>query len=483
MTATYEREAEEFIAELEEEYFQNGAGFKQTFELSSIYEQYAHLFTRDRVEVQLAKRATKADRYLAQFAGFQHIGNSTRAITQEIANAETQATLEWDGESVPYRRALALLPNEPDRGRRRDLCRRTLEVTRQHDPTRAERFRQRHREVRSLGFADSRDFCEQLLGIDLHQLALQMHDLLARTREAYHGKLAAAFEESHISPETAEVSDLRYLLLGRPFDSLFPEDRLLHILERTLAYLGIDLASQTNLRLDTAKRPLKSPRAFCCTVRVPSDVRLVIMPKGGLEDYNTLFHEMGHAQHFAHTDEAVPFAFRRLGDGSVTEGYAFLFNLLLNNPAWHEQVAETDHGPSYLHFSRFCQLYYVRRHAAKLIYEIELHEAGDPGAGFDRRYSQILGDALEVSVPQEDYLADVDDHFQSACYLRGWMLEAQLRRQLESKFGAAWLKHAGAGEMLRGLWRQGQRYDADELARQLGYQHLDPEVLISDLIG
>ena len=117
------------------------------------------------------------------------------------------------------------------------------------------------------------------------------------------------------------------------------------------------------------------------------------------------------------------------------------------------------------------------------IYEIELHEAGDPGAGFDRRYSQVLGEALELAVPQEDYLADVDDHFQSACYLRGWMFEAQLRRKLERKFGAAWVTQAGAGDMLRGLWRHGQGYDADELARQLGYQHLDPDVLISDLIG
>jgi len=483
VTTAYEEEAESFLSALEEEYFQNGAGLKQTFELSSIYEQYAHLFTRDRVEAQLAKRATKADRYLAQFAGFQYIGNSARAITEEIANGEMQATLEWDGGSVPYRRALTMLPNEPDRGRRRNLCRRTLEVTRRHNPTRAERFRQRHREVQALGFTDSRDFCEQLLGIDLHQLALQMSDLLARTQDAYRRKLAAALEESRIPAETAEVCDVRHIMLGRPFDDLFPEDRLLLLLERTLACLGIDLASQTNLRLDTAKRPLKLPRAFCCTVRVPSDVRLVIMPQGGREDYNALFHETGHAQHFAHTDESVSFAFRRLGDTSVTEGYAFLLNLLVNTQVWHEQVAETDPGPAYLSFCRFYQLYYLRRYAAKLIYEIELHEAGDPGAGFDRRYSQVLGDALELAVPQEDYLADVDDQFQSACYLRGWMLEAQLRRQLESKFGAAWLKHAGAGEMLRGLWRQGQRYDADELARQLGHDGLDAEALISDLIS
>jgi len=337
--------------------------------------------------------------------------------------------------------------------------------------------------VRALGFADYQDFCERLLGIDLRRLASQMRDLLSCTREAYREKLTLMLDEGEVPPETAEVSDLRYLLLGHSFDGLFPEDSLLQILERTLAHLGVELRSQANLRLDTAKRPLKSPRAFCCTVRVPSDVRLVIMPKGGLEDYNTLFHEMGHAQHFAHVDESVPFAFRRLGDNSVTEGYAFLFNLLLNTPVWHEQVAETDHGTSYLHFSRFCQLYYVRRHAAKLIYEIELHEAGDPAADFDRRYSDLLGDALELEVPQEDYLADVDDHFQSACYLRGWMFEAQLRRKLERKFGAAWVTQAGAGDMLRGLWRHGQGYDADELARQLGYQHLDPDVLISDLIG
>jgi len=179
----------------------------------------------------------------------------------------------------------------------------------------------------------------------------------------------------------------------------------------------------------------------------------------------------------------VPFAFRRLGDVSVTEGYAFLFNLLLNTRVWHQEVAETDPGPEYFTFCRFYQLYYLRRYAAKLTYEVELHEAGDPEAGFDRRYAQVLGEALEVAVPQEDYLADVDDHFQSACYLRGWMLEAQLRRRLQRTCGPAWLTQAGAGEMLRGLWRHGQRYHADELAQQWGCRQLAAEALISDLIG
>ena len=39
-----------------------------------------------------------------------------------------------------------------------------------------------------------------------------------------------------------------------------------------------------------------------------------------------LLHELGHALHFANMSRALPFEFRWLGDNSVTEGYAMLFD-------------------------------------------------------------------------------------------------------------------------------------------------------------
>ena len=46
----------------------------------------------------------------------------------------------------------------------------------------------------------------------------------------------------------------------------------------------------------------KSPRAFCAPIEVPGKVMLVIQPIGGKDDWEALFHEAGHTEHYAHTN-------------------------------------------------------------------------------------------------------------------------------------------------------------------------------------
>ena len=483
MSEAYEREAEDFLAALAEEYYQNGAGLKETLDLSPIYEQHAHLFTRARIEDLLAGRATKRDRHLAHFAAFQYLDNSARALTEEITNAETQAVVKWDGEAIPYRQAQVLLSREPDRARRLELHRRLLAVVERQNPRRVERLAQLHGQAESLGFGDYVRFCDELTDFGLGRLAVQMTDLLARTESRWQEELPRVLEEGRIPPEDADLSDLRHLLMAPQFDSQFPREELLPSLERTLAGLGIDLGAQANLHLDTEERPLKSPRAFCSPVRVPGDVRLVIMPQGGQDDYNTLLHEAGHAQHFTHTDASASFAFRCLGDSSVTEGYAFLFNLLLQTADWPQQASDIEWNPAYARFSRFRQLHYLRRYAAKLAYEQELHASDDLGPDLAARYSQLLGEATGIDIPAASYLSDVDDGFYCASYLRAWMLEVHLRKKLVAQFGDCWFARRDAGDFLKDLWRLGQELNADELAQRLGYPGLDVNLLIADLLS
>ena len=68
-----------------------------------------------------------------------------------------------------------------------------------------------------------------------------------------------------------------------------------------------------------------------------------------------------------------------------------------------------------------------------------------------------------------------------SCYLRAWALETHLRSYLSERFGPSWFDTPEAGEVLRGLWRDGQRLDAEELLGELTGERLDFGVVLEDL--
>src|SRR5204863_9611432 len=128
-----------------------------------------------------------------------------------------------------------------------------------------------------------------------------------------------------------------------------------------------------NLHAHTEQPPRNSPRPFCSPVRVPQELYLAIPRSRGRDDFVALFHEGGHAEHYASVDPRLPFEFRHLGDNSVTEGFAFLLEHLIEDRAWLEAVLGASDLGAYLDYSRASNLIFLRRYAAKLAYELELH--------------------------------------------------------------------------------------------------------------
>jgi hypothetical protein len=212
-------------------------------------------------------------------------------------------------------------------------------------------------------------------------------------------------------------------------------------------------------------------------VRVPEEVYLVLTRIGGREDYETLMHEAGHAEHFSHVDPALPVEHRYLGDNSVTEGFAFLFQHLTEDPVWLERrLGIADPGPV-VEQARASKLVFLRRYCAKIAYELDLQGEGDVD-GLDELYARRLSEAVHVDWPKASWLSDVDPFFYVAAYLRAWALETHLRRELRERFGELWFDDPGAGDVLRELWSAGQRERADELLLRLTGAELDFSALL-----
>jgi hypothetical protein len=260
--------------------------------------------------------------------------------------------------------------------------------------------------------------------------------------------------------------DVARLFRATELDQLYPSDRMLPALQATLADLGIDLDGQRNVHLDIESRPSKTPRAFCAPIEVPDRVMLVIQPIGGKDDWEALFHEAGHTEHYANTSESLSMEAKRLGDMAVTEGWAMLMQHLVTEPAWLNRRLDVPRPGDLARDGAVSLLYFVRRYSAKLLYEIEFFQSEDV-TSMRGRYAEILGDALKLPVNPESYLDDIDGSFYVIGYLRSWAFEAQLREFLRGELGNEWFARRDAGDLLRELWSLGQGPTADELLKDV----------------
>jgi hypothetical protein len=390
--------------------------------------------------------------------------------------------VDTEAGAIPYRAAPVQQANERDAERRTAISSaRDALLEERLNPIHREALERAHALARDLGWGSYREMCAALRGIDLEELAAQTRQFLTATAGAYAGVLGPELEAAGLEPlGRLRRSDLPRFFRAPELDAAFVAERLVPSFGETMAGLGIDLEGQSNVHLDTESRPTKSPRAFCATPRVPDEVYLVISPVGGRDDYAALYHEGGHVEHYANTDPALAFEYRRLGDNSVTESFAFLCEGMTSNPEWLRRRLGVDDPEPIARHVRASRLVFLRRYAAKLEYELALHGSEPDLGAMPGIYAALLGDAVGVEWPTASWLDDVDPGFYAACYLRAWALEAIWRRSLNERFGDAWFDEPEAGQWLRGLWRNGQRLRAEELLAETLCEELDFTALAAE---
>ena len=474
--ANYRDRAREFQTELCREKYSHHAGLRDELAVEPIYKKFRDLFADAAVTElsELHRNAPPDDekplRYLLCFAVDHALNSEVFAEDQQIARALSKHKIKVGGKEYSFHQAAVQVANEQDRDRREQILQLRLTPIDQVNGLRIARLEKIQAKAKKLFGGSLVDLYQKLSRVNFEVLKTQLENFLVAS-ESYYSSRIERYGSKVLGEGvgTVRACDVPYLLRGHAYDSLFPSDRLLSLLKRTLMGLGVDLKKQRNVVIDSADRANKSSLAHCFPVRVPEEVNLVLLPQGGVFDFLTLFHEAGHALHYGFTAETESFEYRFLGDPAVGETYGFLFEYLALNEDWLQDFLKVKPGETdFLDNTQFRKLYLLRRYAARFLFELVLHERSSyTDRDLPDIYASTLNKALHLQVEPRMYLHDMEDAFSGTRFLRAWIFEAELRQILIDRFGARWYSRPAAGDFLKDLWRFGFRYDCDELAARI----------------
>jgi hypothetical protein len=459
------------------------AGHKKTAEFQRIYDQYEGILGAEALELALEMFRSapeqsddkRSAQWLLEWEIESQASKPLAALDErEIAWENSAVIHSPDGRVIQYQTAPIEIANTRDRKLRLALdAARVKLVEKEHAPIRRERLQREKEYIESLGVADDYNGSfEAVTGISLATLADSCERFLRDSQSMWDDTLPRVLKKSvGIKPSQAKRSDALAIFRASEYDDAFPGNHMESVIRRHVSEMGIDPTAKGRIIFDVGDREGKRSRAFCSPVRVPEEVYLVLRPHGGQSDYNTFLHELGHALHFAYAEADLPFEFRWLGDNSVTESYAMLFDHRMQDRGWLLRYAQlgTNRVAEFLRAAGFEELHFLRRYCAKFLYERALYSGDVPWEQLPDLYVSLLSNATGFEYDAADAFVDVDPRFYSARYLRAWQLQAVLNEQLTARFDIDWFRNPGTGRWLVSeLFSHGQRETAEEISARVG---------------
>ena len=489
------RQGEPLLEELSRAQWLAGAGHEKEIALAPIYARHADAIGAEALDVGRDAFTSAADgsseqrsaRALLDWLVEAQSARALAELDEREVSWESHAVVRVDGREIPYHRIAIETANAPTRAERLALdAARAALVGSELATIRRERFAREHEITIALGVAPTYlDTVASLGGLPLPRLAAQCDAFLRDTQPMWDDVLGERLRrELGIAPGEAHRSDAAALSRAREYDDAFPGAAMDATIRGQLQALGLDPTAHGRIEYDTAEREGKRARAFCAPVRVPEEVHLVIRPHGGAPDWTTFLHELGHALHFANIDPALEFEFRWLGDNSVTEGYAMLFDHRMQDREWLRRYTSLsgERLRKFLRAAGFEELRFLRRYAAKLSYEIALHGGEVSWKELPALYAERLTTATGFRYAPDDAFVDVDPRLYSARYLQAWQLQAVLADTLTETFDEDWWRNPRAGPWLvQELFARGQRDLASELALDVAGRELSFAPLVSTI--
>ena len=327
------------------------------------------------------------------------------------------------------------------------------------------------------------DYCQKTKQINYNDFAERLK-LFASDTEKLYKKEVGFFLQSLIGKKLGEIPFWHFFYARKiPYlDKYFPKNQLLPSVYKTLSGLGINLKEYKNIHIDAEPRPKKHPRACCYFSKTPQEIYLIIKPTGGIMDYGSFYHELGHTLHHGLTNPNLDFEIRHLSRSyTLSEVYAYLLEDLCCNPVWLKEIIGLNKKEinRVIYSSTLLDFMLMRRYIGKFLYELEMFKKSLIKDG-GKIYAKKLSDLTGFIYYPERYLDDTDAGFYSADYLRAWIANAQFKDYIIKRFGQNWFTKKKAGDFLKDLWFQGELFSSEELIEKLGYKAFDSKYLLKE---
>lgn len=381
--------------------------------------------------------AAGADPALRPLARFAAEGLLRRAGAREIATVERlvrEPLVGGDGGGVALAEVDGLLAEEPDGARRRELQTARLRALAAHvlEPL-ADASARRDEAARAAGGATATLLVARAAGIDPPAAA----DGAARLLDATDDLSARALDHAARAALGAEAralsaADLPRVSSAPHLHDALPTAAAAPAVARTCDLLGL-----------TGGPPLAAP----------AGARLAAFAEA--------LRTTGVALARAGASPRLPLEARALADPALAGAAGRLLEGLVADPAWLARVVGAADPEAVARTAAAVRLAGARATAARVV----ALGAADPD-GVSRAYGVTWPAELTAADPLAG-LGPLDD-------LRARALAAALRTHLRETFGERWFAERAAGALLRELWLEGGRLDAEALARELGAPGLDP---------
>lgn len=480
--------------------FLSGAATKPDFAPPA--ERYSDLWTREAIaDLTRAHDETPAQ-FETERIGLATLTHAARLgyaqaraveVAAELARCEDAVSVEWDGERRELREVAALVADESDTIRRRELVARWLDAARACGDLHAAHLDALNEAARTL---DCDNYFALLSGaqrnFNAENLPTAAGALLRQTEDIYNAHLAGWVNRFLPSTAVRELTYAESLFFRRlpSLEKFFPARHLVATYRDTLAGFGIRAGQQMSLRLEEMSQRALGSSAQCCALSPPEDVRVLYIARSGAHLYHDFFHEAGRAQHFAWASRELAARYPELirpPSATTNEASAFLFRFLLHDATWigERRGVKPAEARAVARAFALVELFELRRNCAVLSYEDNLARSTDPRSGqLAATYETSLTEATGFRYPAAvRWFSIGEQSINAADEFRARLFAAAWREYLRTRHGHRWWNARKAGDELIDLWNTASRYTLEELASLAGLGALDVDLLADALTG